>query len=79
MKTTIEIPRALLLEAKSYAYERGLSFKQVVEAGLRQVLNTTRDRSKPFRLRKHQFKGRGLGVDARWAAIRRQIYQGRGE
>jgi hypothetical protein len=79
MKTTLEIPDALFSEARNYATRRGLSFKAVVEAGLRQVLDANRTRPPSFRLRKHTFKGRGLAIQGGWESIREQIYKGRGE
>ncbi len=77
MKTTVELPDGLLSEAKSYAAAHGLSLKQVLEAGLRQVLGARR-KTKPFRLRKHPFRGSGLATDADWPTIREKIYKGRG-
>ena len=77
MKTTVELPDGLLHEAKSYASAHGLSLKQVLEAGLRQVLGSRR-KDKPFKLRKHPFRGSGLATDADWPTIREKIYKGRG-
>lgn len=48
MKTTVEIPDSLLQEAKRYAAERNISFREVVEFGLRRVLA---DKKKPFKLK----------------------------
>ena len=79
MKTTVEIPDALLSQAKSYASARGVTLKELIEAGLRTVLGSDRSRSKPFRLHKATFKGQGINLDAGWQAIRREIYKGRGE
>lgn len=79
MKTTVEIPDSLFKEVKTYASAKGLSFRQVVESGLRQVLRADPVRSRPFRLRKHPFRGRGLASEADWPSIRRRIYEGRGE
>ncbi len=78
MKTTVEIPDALFREAKTYASSRGVSFKEMVETGLRHVLDQGRAQRRPFRLRKHPFKGRGLAPGATWETIREQIYEGRG-
>ena len=77
MKTTVELPDGLLSEAKSYAAAEGLSLKQVLEAGLRQVLGSRRE-TKPFILRKHPFRGSGLVTAADWSTIREKIYKGRG-
>ncbi len=75
MKTTVELPDGLLSEAKSYAAAHGLSLKQVLEAGLRQLLGS---KGKSFRLRKHPFRGSGLRTDADWPTIRGKIYKARG-
>ena len=79
MKTTIEIPDALFAKSKIYAAEHGLAFRELVEAGLRQVVDSKRARAQPFRLRKAAFKGRGLISGGDWQDIRRAIYEGRGE
>ena len=79
MKTTVEIPNALFQEAKAYAAGRNLSLKEVIEAGLRRVLEESRVERKPFRLRDGSFRGRGIAADADWPTIRRMIYEGRGE
>lgn len=42
MKTTIDLPDKLLLKAKSEAKLRGFKFDQLVQEGLRLVLQTTR-------------------------------------
>jgi len=79
MKTTVEIPDALLREARSYASARGLTFKAVLESSLRRTLEVDRSPARPFRLKKRPFKGRGLAIEGGWEAIREQIYKGRGE
>jgi len=78
MKTTVEIPDALLREARGYASARGLTFKAVLESCLRRTLEAERTRGPAFRLRKHTFKGRGLAIEGGWEAIRAEIYSGRG-
>jgi len=80
MKTTIEIPDALLEEARKLATRERTTVKALVEQGLRQVV-AGRKRSAPFRLRKATFKGKGLqpGVkEASWEQVRDLIYEGRG-
>jgi len=79
MKTTVEIPDALFREARAYAASRKLSFKQVIEAGLRNVLENGRQPKKRFRLRDGSFGSQGLAADGDWQTIRRIIYEGRGE
>jgi hypothetical protein len=79
MKTTVEIPDALFREARAYAASRKLSFKQVIEAGLRNVLEKGRQPKGRFRLRDGSFGSQGLAADGDWQTIRRIIYEGRGE
>jgi hypothetical protein len=75
MKTTVEIPDALFKEAKRYAAKHDLTFRAVVETGLRQVLVEKR---KPFRLKRVPFKGDGMVKDFTWDEIRDILYEGRG-
>jgi CRISPR/Cas system-associated protein Csm6 len=80
MKTTVEIPDALLEEARKLAAREGTTVRALVEAGLRRIL-AERKRTGAFRLRKASFKGDGLqpqvaGVS--WEGIRDMAYQGRG-
>jgi len=80
MKTTVEISKALLEEAKKLAAKEGTTVRALVEQGLRRVLAEQKCRG-VFRLRKATFKGKGLqpGVkDATWERVRDTIYQGRG-
>ena len=77
MKTTVEIPDALFTEAKKYGAERGLTFRQIVEQGLREVLEQDRSRTKRFRLRNGTFKGTGALIHD-WDTIRDLIYEGHG-
>jgi len=78
MKTTIEIADPLFTAAKRVAASRGRTLREVVEAGLRRVLEPEPTAAKPFRQRKVTFKGRGLAEDLDWNAIREMIYEGRG-
>ena len=76
MKTTVEISDQLFRRAKKHCAEKGISFRVLVETGLRATLDqpkpTTRFRLKPF-----GFQGEGqLETDP--AAIRELIYEGRG-
>ncbi|MBZ5592250.1 MAG: DUF2191 domain-containing protein [Acidobacteriia bacterium] len=77
MKTTVEIPDALLKEARKYASQRGLTFREVIESSLRRTLEQERSLKKPFRLRKVTFKGTGQLIHD-WETIRALIYEGRG-
>lgn len=82
MKTTIELNDALLRKTKRLAVKRNTSMKALIEAALRQYLDTsTTGQTDKFRLRKHPFRGQGLQAgqdDYGWPAIREQIYRGRG-
>ena len=78
MKTTVDIASPLFKEARQYASANGLTLRQVIETGLRRVLEAHKAQPAPFRLKKGAFKGEGLAADADWPAIRRRIYEGRG-
>ncbi len=80
MKTTIDIPDALLAEAKKVAAKEGRPVRALVEESLRKLL-TERKRATAFRLRKVTFKGQGLQphlASATWERIRDTAYEGRG-
>jgi hypothetical protein len=79
MKTTVELPDALFQEAKEFADSRGVPFRQVVEEGLRAMIQQGRQPRKRFRLRDGSFGGQGLQNDLSWSDTRAAIYQGRGE
>lgn len=81
MKTTIDLPNALLAEARRAAAERGTTVKALVEAGLRREVREGGARARSFRLRDESFTGKGLqpGVaDATWERIRELAYSERG-
>jgi hypothetical protein len=77
MKTTVDLPQALLAAAKDCAVASGLTLQEVIEAGLRKVLDAARGR-KPFKLRKCSVGGEGLAPGMDWPRIREEIYRGRG-
>ena len=80
MKTTIEISDALAVRARACAAREHVTFRSLVEEGLREVLRT-RGRPRPFRLRDASVGGRGLQPgyrDAGWQRIRNAAYEGRG-
>ncbi len=77
VKTTVELPDALLKEAKRIAAQQGFTLKQLMEMGLRQVIAAKKPR-KIFHLRKHTVGGKGLVEDLEWSEIRERIYEGRG-
>ena len=81
MKTTVEIPDPLFRQVKAYAAKEGTSVKAVIERALRQMMQTRKRPTKPFKLKDCSVGGQGLqdGVDlADWASIRSLIYEGRG-
>jgi hypothetical protein len=78
MKTTVELPDAMLHSVKRYAAAHGMTMREVLETGLRQVLASERAASKPFRLKRCTFKGKGLAQEEGWADLRARIYEGRG-
>ncbi|MGA2134528.1 MAG: DUF2191 domain-containing protein [Bryobacteraceae bacterium] len=79
MKTTLEIPDSLFAEAKACAQSRGVPFRQIVEDGLRVVIQRDRKTRAKFKLRDGSFGGEGLRETGGWPAVREAIYRGRGE
>ena len=80
MKTTVDISHPLLEAAKRLAAEQGVTLRELVEDGLRHVLER-RAEAEPFRLRDASVGGNGLqpGVtEGDWTKIREMIYEGRG-
>jgi hypothetical protein len=80
MKTTVEIPRALLEEARKVASREGTTVRALVEEGLRRII-AERERRGGFRLRKATFKGDGRQphvAGGPWERIRDLAYEGRG-
>jgi hypothetical protein len=80
MKTTIELPDALLAEAKAVAGREGTTLRALIEEGFRARLSQRRGRGR-FRLRRASFRGQGLQPGfstARWSEIRDAAYEGRG-
>jgi hypothetical protein len=81
MKTTVDIADELLDEARKVASRAGTTVRALIEAGLRREMRERR-RSKPFRLRRATFRGRGLRPElagARWEQIRELAYEGSSE
>ncbi len=81
MKTTVEIPDALLDAAKATAAQENTTLRALIEEGLRWALGQRVKKAKPFRMRKVTFRGRGLqpGVqEGSWEQITDLIYKGRG-
>jgi hypothetical protein len=81
MKTTVEIPDALLEQARQLAASEGSTVRALIEEGLRRVLLERQRQNSGFRLRKVSVSGKGLQpqVDsASWEAIRAMAYEGQG-
>jgi Bacterial antitoxin of type II TA system, VapB len=76
MKTTLEITDSLLEQAKQLAAARATTLRQIVEEGLRNLIETRQE--KPFHLRDGSFGGQGMVRKMSWDEIRSEIYQGRG-
>jgi hypothetical protein len=76
VKTIIEISDSLLAQARQLAAARSTTLRQLVEEGLRNLIETRQER--PFRLRDGSFGGTGMLGKTTWAEIRDEIYQGRG-
>ena len=80
MKTTVEIPDALLGEARKIAARQQTTLRVLIIEGLRRMV-AERKRTGAFRLRKATFGGNGLQPDvvaAPWERIREMAYEGRG-
>jgi Arc/MetJ family transcription regulator len=80
MKTTIDIAEPLLARAKQVAATEGMTLGELVEDGLRQLLEE-RERRTLFRLRRATFRGQGLQPDVAegsWQRLRDLAYEGRG-
>jgi hypothetical protein len=76
MKTTIEISDPLFEQTKGLAAKEGVSFRLLVEEGLRSVIERrSKTPSKRFRLRDGSFKGKvGLQPDVQWGDLRELAY-----
>lgn len=77
MKTTVEIPDALLEEAKKIAARDNVAVREIIELGLRLVILQRKQHGASFRLRKATFKGQGLTAEARkvgWSRLRELSY-----
>ena len=75
-KTTVELPDALLTEAKEYAARERTTLRALIERGLRLVV-TERERATGFELQDGSVPGNGLQPefrDASWEQIRDAIY-----
>jgi len=81
VKTTINLPRGLLDEARRTAHEEQTTLRSLFESGLRRELQARAKTPRPFKLEDGSFRGEGVqpGIDLRdWDQIRSLIYEGRG-
>ena len=80
MKTTIDIPDALMARCKTVIGRERVTFRSLVEEGLDRVLSEHMER-KPFKLKTVPFKGGGFQPgfgEQGWSQIREAAYEGRG-
>jgi hypothetical protein len=80
MKTTVELPDALVEEARKVAAQRGITLHELLEEGLRSVVAAGSGARGRFVLRDARAsKGRlRPEYEGNWPAIRDEIYKGRG-
>jgi hypothetical protein len=76
VKTTIEIDDFFLAQAKQLAASRSTTLRQIVEEGLRNLIESKQEQ--PFRLRDGSFGDQGMLGKKTWVEIRDEIYEGRG-
>ena len=79
MKTTVEISDTLFAEAKKAAKTKGVSLREMIEMGLRSVLESDRIQNRKFKLRDGSVGGEGPVSVRSWQEIRRLIYEEPGE
>ena len=80
MKTTVELPAALLAEAKRLTRRDGTTLRELLEDGLRAAIEARKGRQR-FVLRNASVGGDGLAPEIAaggWDAIRARIYSGHG-
>jgi hypothetical protein len=80
MRTTLDIPEALLREVQDIAGREGTTLPALVEQGLRKTI-AEREAARRFRLRDASFAGQGLAADLRdadWNTLREIAYESRG-
>jgi antitoxin component of RelBE/YafQ-DinJ toxin-antitoxin module len=77
MKTTVEIADPLLREAKRVAKRAGITLRELIELGLRRVLDERRAVKRPFKLRDARNRHAMLKAGIRpgdWEQIRDLAY-----
>jgi hypothetical protein len=80
MKTTVEIPDALMARAKRHARKLGKPFRALIEEGLRRVLEAEPPRER-YRMEDRSVGTRGARNPLEhlsWTELRDIIYGGRG-
>jgi hypothetical protein len=77
VKTTVEIADSLFEEAKACAKARRVPLRELIEEGLRTVVQSKTSR-KPFKLRDGSVGGQGLQGNLSWDDIMELAYEGRG-
>ncbi len=80
MKTTIDIPDALMARCRAVIARDGVTFRSLVQEGLDRVLDD-REQREAFKLARIPTQGGGFQPgfdDADWTRIRDEIYEGRG-
>lgn len=80
MKTTVDLPDALLRRAKRLAAREGTTIRALIEESLRRVL-AEREREKTVKIHPVTFGGEGISPDVAqggWDAVRDRVYEGRG-
>jgi len=80
MKTTVEIADPLFQLAKAVASEEGLTFRDLIEEGLRTVVAARkRLAAEPFRLQDGSFQeGGGLQPGVKWEELTALAYEEEG-
>jgi hypothetical protein len=81
MKTTVQIPDALLADVQMIAQKNNTTFRALVQEGLLHIVEREQMKKKPFKLKDGSVGGSGLAKEfenADWEQIRDLIYEGRG-
>lgn len=77
MKTTVNLPDALLDEARDTARRRGTTVTSLIESGLRVAISEQEGPSSPFTLDDASVDGNGLSTEFRtasWELLRAVSY-----
>jgi hypothetical protein len=80
MKTTVEIPDAILAKLRRKAAAERTTLRALIQAALQQFLDPKKS-PKPFKLKDGSVRGTGYAPGIRegdWNQIRDIIYEGRG-